>query len=325
MNFLSKGNRFSILTISPKTTGGLFSLIAWLRSRIKSFLFLITKNPRFQNAGGPSAVLSSLVKGFNELGAEYNFNPKEKDVADTVCVLSGIDALLWAIQAKYGGKVKKIIAGPNLVVSPKDYGNILLSDEIDVVLVPSEWVRDFYVLAEPSLLKKIKVWAAGADEVTVPSAVREKVLVYKKRVSEEMFSFVVDVLSSADIPYDVLEYGRYKQDDYFRKLIVAKGLIYLTETESQGLALVEAWMHDVPTLVWDRKFFEFGKARIAASSAPYLTDECGISFSNKDDFKMKFDVFFSQIQNFHPRAYARKNFIHKVAAQRYLDIIREIM
>ena len=284
MEIFLKKNKLSILTSSPDFFGRLHLFNTIIRRGIKDFLFFTTRRPRFQSMGGPQGVVSSLLKGFQKLGVEYNYNPTKNDVGDIVCVLSGTDALRWAINAKRTGRIKKIIAGPNLVFQT-DAGVIVVDDEIDRILVPARWLKDSSsVIANHKVFKRVMVWAAGVDEVFPSTSMRNILLVYKKDVSEKIFSFVLCVLNELGISYRVLEYGRYKKDNYFRMLSIAQGLIYLTKTETQGLALAEAWMHNVPTLVWNPGFFERDGIRVPTSSAPYLTDECGVFFSKKSEF-----------------------------------------
>ena len=72
---------------------------------------------------GPQAVLDSLCKGLDELNIDYTLNPKT--VSDTVVVLQNTNALQMAIDLKKQGKIKQLLAGPNIVITPKDANGIL--------------------------------------------------------------------------------------------------------------------------------------------------------------------------------------------------------
>ena len=123
-----------------------------LKNRIKKLL---------GKTGGPEMVEKSLFSGLKELSTEFSVNADLP--ADSVCVLSGIETLKWAIRAKRQGKIKSIVAGPNIVITPNDAGEVLKSPEIDKIIVPSEWVKDFYLSLAPELSSKIFVWAAGVE------------------------------------------------------------------------------------------------------------------------------------------------------------------
>ncbi len=365
-----------LLTISPEA-----SVFERFFKRLKVFI----KN-RFFYYGGPQAVLNSLLRGFDSLKIDYLLNPsadkiyKMAEKGEVYCgVLSDIKALRWAIEVKkftrlnfsnksFGGQVriKKIIAGPNLALMPVDAGNILLDENIDLVLVPSQWVKDFWLSVAPQLEDKIRIWPAGVEvpgvgvrersdlingviaspkgaaipkiasssvnlrtprndnswigrEETIPNC-----LIYKKNADEHLCAKILKFLELKGIFYQIIEYGRYKKKDYWKMLDKAKFMIYLQESESQGLALAEAWMRNVPTLVWSRGYCEVRGQRWndPKSAAPYLTDECGMFFKDEDDFKHKLPVFLEKIHQFMPRKYAIENFSDETAAKRYLEIIK---
>ena len=307
-----------ILTRPPKNFFTVFSfyLIYWTKNLAKEVLFI----PNY----GPEAVLGSLIRGFKILKVDYQLNPKADKVSDVVCVVSGISALKWAIQAKKQGKIKKIIAGPNIVVTPKDAGGILLDEVIDLVIVPSQWVKDFYASFKLGFGERIRVWPAGVEICPQSKEKREGCLIYKKSVDKEIFDFVIQHLKSQNIDYKIIEYGRYKKEKYFEILNKVKFMIYLSESESQGIALLEAWVRNVPTLVWNRGYWQYKKYKWhGSSSAPYLTKDCGMFFQDKNDFHNKFNIFIKNLSNFKPREYSLKNFTDKIATLNYLKIINK--
>ena len=94
---------------------------------------------------GHAAVTKSLIQGLSEMKTDFVYNPVlEKNVSDTVIVVSDMKALNQAIQWKKDGKIKKLLAGPNLLDLPTKYNHALSAKEIDTVLVPSEWVKQVY-------------------------------------------------------------------------------------------------------------------------------------------------------------------------------------
>jgi len=347
-----------ILTRPPKNFFTVFSfyLIDWAKNLAKEVLFI----PNY----GPEAVLGSLIRGFKILKVDYQLNPPARDISDIVCVVSGVNALRWAIEAKKQGKIKKIIAGPNLVITPEDAGGILLDEVIDLVIVPSQWVKDFYASFDKtqnnadinrpqnsadtkqkdadskqfqrdsacyqrnsvSFKDKIRVWPAGVEICPESKEKREGCLIYKKNVDENLFNFILKYLKSQNINYKIIEYGRYKKEKYFEILNKVKFMIYLSESESQGLALQEAWIRNVPTLVWDGGYWQCGKYKWqGSSSAPYLTKDCGMFFKGKEDFINKFETFLKNLPNFQPREYSLENFTDETATKNYLKIINDCL
>src|SRR5262249_8827441 len=101
---------------------------------------------------------------------------------------------------------------------------------------------------------------------------------------------------------------------------------FLSSSESQGLALLEAWMANVPTLVWN--VGEVGvkgyKIKDDKLAAPYLSQSSGIFFKGHADFSEKLEFFLNNITNFQPRKYAMENFTDKIAAEKFLNIVNSI-
>jgi len=308
--------KITLLILSPRSSL-LKRFYLWFKKYIKN---------HFLHYGGPSAVLESLIRGFDILNIDYQLNPKTKDISDIVCVISGADALKWAVEAKKQGKIKKIIAGPNIAVTPEDAGGILLDEAIDLVIVPSQWVKDFYSSFKTGFNKKIRVWPAGVKIYPESKQERKGCLIYKKSIDEELFDFIIQYLKSQNIDYKVIKYRKYKKEKYFKLLNKVKFAIFLSESESQGLALQEAWARNIPTLVWNRGYWQYKQYKWqGSSSAPYLNDGCGMFFEDRDDFENKLNIFIKNLPNFKPREYSLENFTDKVSAQNYLKIINEII
>lgn len=269
---------------------------------------------------GPRAVFLSLVRGLKDLQVPFSVN---ESFMDTVVVLSGIKSLEEAILHKHRGKIKKLIAGPNLVVFPSEYGSIIASREIDRVIMPSFWVKEYYEKLEPRLIGKISVWPAG---VKIPETEEQKektldFIVYNKIGNAEIFKDIVTYLNLNNYVFKVIDYNNFKQIEFFSLLNSAKGLIYLSESESQGLAMFEAWARNVPTLVWERGFWEKQGFRISGNTAsPYVSEQVGMRFNNFTDFKNVLPKFIKF--NFEPKRYVLENFADSLCAEKLLEIIK---
>lgn len=272
---------------------------------------------------GPDAVLDSLRRGLKELNIPFQINPIVRKY-DTVHVLAGISILQEMINKKEKGKIKKLIAGPNLVITPHDYKNIICNTSIDAILIPSEWTKEFYKTEAPEIKNKIHLWPAG---IKIPNL--EKVqkindcLIFKKDVPTELYNSIIEQLKSKNIKYNVIEYGKYTLNNYFRALNQSKYMIYLQKVESQGLALQEAWARDIPTLVWNPGSFTYpnGYTIYGKVSAPYLDDTNGLFFKDIQEFPEKLDMFLKNIDSFAPRKYCVENLSDKVSAEIYINII----
>ena len=277
----------------------------------------------FRKYSGPDAVLDSLRRGLTELNIPFEINPFLPAKYQNIHVLSGVDILNKMIQKKSKGKIKNLIVGPTMTVTPDDYNGILLDKNIDLILFPSEWTKDFYVSIKPELKDKIQIWPAG---VKIPKDIstKESILIFKKNIDENQYNQIIKILNNKGIIYDIIEYGKYRKDDYIERLKKAKLLIYLQKTESQGLALQEAWSYDVPTFVikntlWQYNQYSWNDDKI---SAPYLTKESGVFFDT-DNLDNILDEFINNKMSFSPRKYCIDNLSDIVTTNIYINTIKK--
>lgn len=276
---------------------------------------------------GQDRVVDSLIKGLGEINHSFVYNVKADKInaEDVVCVNGSYDALLWAIDAKREGRFKKLIVGPVMVVSPKDKHAIICDPHIDTLIVPSQWVKDFWLSVAPDLKDKITVWASGVDVYPSSSiSKKSRVLIYKKNDNEDLVNDIKNFLSKNGVPYDVIRYGFYTHKKYLQLLDSAKALIFISESESQGIALCEAWMKDVPTLVWNRGYWSFAGNywKDDKISAPYLHETCGLFFKDSRDFVDTWKIFFDKSDVFSPREYAISHFSNKAVAEEFLKLVK---
>lgn len=270
---------------------------------------------------GPQAVNDSLKRGLDELGVEYLWNKKNLNKDSIIFVNDSLDALKWAIRLKQKNKIKKLISGPNMVAFPDDYNKIILSKEIDLILFPSQWTKDFFCSKYQELNQKIKLWPAGVAYSPESNIEKKGVIIFGKN-NQTLQDDIVKYIDGK-IDYIVIEYGQFKQKDYYSLLNKNKHLIYISNSESQGLALQEAWMRNVSTMVWNRGYWQSGAEKWFNEkiSAPYLNNQSGLFFKDINDFENKFDQFLNS--DFSAREYCLNNLSDKKSAEIFLEIIKE--
>lgn len=282
---------------------------------------------------GPQSVAQSLLRGLKGAGIPYSFNPSHKDITNVIHILSGTGALRESLTLKKKDATRKLIVGPNVVVLPTDFKNLIADPLIDIILVPSEWVAEVYKKVRPDISAKVRIWPSGVkipDEKRIMNtAGKKKYIVFKKDVPQELFETVITELNRRELPYEVLTYGTFSKDKYLTALSSANALIYLQRVESQGLALQEAWSYDVPTFVWNTGEFTYPDTDITATgkvSAPYLTNESGMFFKDAPDFLTSLPVFIEKISKgeFQPRNYCAANLSDEASAAEYIKILKEI-
>ena len=279
----------------------------------------------FKKARGPQAVNESLIRGLKELNQPFFVNKKSPklDGSETFFINTSLDALKWAIKLKKAGKIKKLIAGPNLVVMPNHFNSIILSSEIDIILLSSEWPLRMWVNFGFKLDKKVIIWPAGVADVYNNKKLKNKIILYKKNIPEDIYLMTKKTLNNLKINYQEIIYGKFSREEYFSLLDEAKYMIYLQISESQGLSLLEAWMKNVPTFIFNYGYLEIEGKRIIGEdiSAPYLINDCGEFFRTEDDLKNIIKGFNTEEKRYNPREYFIQNFTDKICAEKFLNII----
>lgn len=315
--------RICILTRKPRES---FLDIVFLKGAVKDLLKKILRRSR-----GPSSVVESLKRGrrfMEDLSVEINPSYKQIVMCDIIHVVSDLDALKFAFKLKQNNLVKKLVAGPNLVLHPLENNKILCNDLIDVILLPSNWTKDLYVKMEPNLAKKIKLWPAGVytpEGTCYKSKDKISFLIYKKNAPEDLYQSIVAFLDEKKYDFTTIYYGKYKKAEYLELLRKNTFLIYLQASESQGIALSEAWSYNTPTFVWDSgivTYGDIGSFSYKNVSCPYLSEESGMTFKDIEDFRDKFYEFIAA--DFTPYNYAKLNLSDQKSMQIYESILRNI-
>lgn len=279
-----------------------------------------------------AGVTNSLLRGLQDLDVDFNYNPRKiEDLGSTVIVLTNIDALLEAIKLKKSGKIKKLLAGPNLVVLPKEHNSILLDPAIDMCIVPSKWVKTAYLEEAPNLTNRIGIWPAGIDIQYWEPMHRlfqknsKEVLVYWKTESEDFCKKIEHILQNYGWNPCRIKYGEYHPAIYKQLLDNSLFAVFISRTESQSLALLEAWAMDVPTLVWDpQPLNTHGRIYSAISACPYLTKYTGSRWETLQELELLVQNMSNQLQNFKPLNWVKKYMSNRVATKRLLSLIDSI-
>jgi hypothetical protein len=218
--------------------------------------------------------------------------------------------LKWAVRNRRRLEAAELWAGPNIVVVPQEADAILTSDQIDRIIVPTKWVADVYADAYPQLRSRISIWPAAidADYWSPEGEPRTHWLIYNKN-EDGLAAEITRALAKLAVNFAQINYGQYSEAEFKNRLNTALGLIWLSRSESQGIALLEAFSMDVPALVWDRGYWEYESRELKrkfvapATSAPYFSEACGYRFTDAIDFEAAFERFRENAPRYHPRQY----------------------
>jgi glycosyltransferase involved in cell wall biosynthesis len=280
---------------------------------------------------GHFALVRSVVEGLRSIHADFNFNPRRFGDLAHVVYAPANEALRQALELKRRGAVDYVVAGPVNALFADESGGVLLSPEIDLVIVPSEWTIDFYE-GFPGLVAKSRVCPCGVDaEAWKPAgATKERCAVVYWKSGDERFCEAVEAivrqcgLEPLRIRSRHGEHGIFRSSDYREALDRSVAGVFLSTFETQGIALAEAWSMDVPTVVWDPQGDAEWRGRTfkARSSAPFLTPTTGASFRTIDDFSTVLRATLRRLTEFQPRQWVLQHMTDAVCAKALYELIR---
>jgi hypothetical protein len=285
---------------------------------VKNLLTIFSNYPKSNL--GPTNVFINLAEGLRSNGIKFNVNPSKDKVYNICLVLSGIDNLKKCIILKKNKKIKILLAGPNVVTVPSEHSYIIFSRSIDRVLVPSDWVKKLY-LSYKKECKNISIWFSGVKISNFKSGKRNKVLIYLKN-KNSFFEKCINYLITNNIDFRILKYGFFSQKTYYELLRQSRIMIYFSSSESQGIAMQEAWSKNVPTLVYKQSFWIYGKRKFKASSSPYLNNNCGYFFENFNEFVIRFNKL-NNNKKIKPKKWLNKKMSQDASIKNLLEIIKK--
>ena len=281
---------------------------------------------------GHPAVTRSLINGFKKCKIEHNYNPKNiNNLFDAVIVLAGVETLKQAIYLKKKGYIKNLFAGPNILNFGNEHNFLIGSSEVDLIIVPSEWVRSMMLEDLPSFNDKICVWPAGVDTdywSPTKNIHKDRILIYDKGdESPSRLDLYINFLQKFSFKVDIVRYNKkksYTPEKFKNKLESAKLMIGFTGgSESQGIAWAEAWSMDVPTLIESKSSNIIHGRHVMTSTAPYLNASTGDFFDNFRDFRTKFNSSLNNSEKFKPRDWVINNMSDEVIAQNLYNKISQ--
>lgn len=198
-------------------------------------------------------------------------------------------------------------------------------EEIDMYIVASPWVREHMAQDFPHMAEKLVVLPVGVDteEWCPTSDVRRSGYLVYVKTGSRIVDDVTCYLSDKGLDHTIVHYGNYDVAMYKSLLNSSRGMIYLSESETQGIALAEAWAMDVPTLVWDPQAEADwrGIKFVSGSSCPYLSPATGQSWQTLNDLTQLIEQQSSEAAKLNPRAWVVANMERDDCALRIYNAI----
>lgn len=224
------------------------------------------------------------------------------------------------------------LLGPSLYDHPGLAPKLLDDPRFRKYLVLADWTYDVFF---PYYGERCVKWFAGIDVAEWPDlSKREKqfdFLIYDKirwdhdELQSSLIEPICRTLDARQLTYKVLRYKFHDHETYRQMLAEARGMIFLCEHETQGLAYQEALASGVPILAWDNGYWldplwqRFGDRPPAASSVPFFSPECGERFARTEDFTPALDRFLARLQSLDPRGFVRRRLSLEDSAKIYRE------
>jgi glycosyltransferase involved in cell wall biosynthesis len=228
------------------------------------------------------------------------------------------------------------------IFGPGDYGYpddaaIVAQDPRNRILTqPSEWPVALYRAACGD---KLRVMFVGIDTELWPDLSHRRkdldFIVYDKirwqngMVRHDEPAAIVTrttrLLDTRGLSYVVLRYGAHHLSRFRDALSRARGMIFLCEHETQGLAYQEALASNVPVLALDEGVLadpaqkRYAPPDFKVSSVPYFDAACGATFV-PDRLDDALATFMRDLPRYRPRDYVLGHLSQPQAAANYLEL-----
>jgi hypothetical protein len=224
-----------------------------------------------------------------------------------------------------------VLLGPSLFDHPELRPNLFDDPRFRKYLVLADWTLNLFSPVYGA--ERCIPWFAGidTDQWRDLSSETKKVdfLVYDKiRWDHEKYDAVLirpilDELRSRDLSFEVMRYKHHDHRSFQNALAHSRGMIFLCEHETQGLAYQEAMASGVPVIAWDRGYWadplgeRFHEVAPSASSVPFFSPICGERFKSLCDFSLALSRFMERRHQYAPRSYVLEHLSPRRSAQIY--------
>jgi hypothetical protein len=271
---------------------------------------------------GCKKVVDNLLSGLNELGIQVCIN-SPGDLNG--CVHGGIPA--------FDNRTlpSNTLIGPEIMVLPNEmswawgaYKNWTQ---------PSQWVVDYMQTSPLTTGINFHVWPVGINtdmfnENNRGGFQRDCFIYYKtvtKQVNQTHLDSVIAECTKLGLSYEVITYGTYTEAKYRELINTSKFGIFLTGTESQGIAYMEALAMGLPLYIIEVNefYYELQNYRFTSpnvSAAPYFDSRCGVKHKDLSQLPN----FIQTLGTYTPRSYILDNHTVKLGATKYMNILRSI-
>ncbi|WP_375597140.1 glycosyltransferase [Devosia sp. Naph2] len=195
-----------------------------------------------------------------------------------------------------------------------------------LIIQPCAWAVEYN---RPIWGDRLRAWPVGIEAPKLADVLKDLDFVVYDKIRwhrEERETTVRDALlaklDAAGLKYEVLRYGAHMETDYLALLARSRGLLFLCEHETQGIACQLAMAAGVPVLAWDEgRLVDPTLLREApdliVTSVPYFDDRCGLRFKLAD-FDRALSSYLANRANYDPASYVAENLSMRKSGEEYL-------
>ena len=118
-------------------------------------------------------------------------------------------------------------------------------------------------------------------------------------------------------------------NEYIKLLNQCEFVVTISNAESQGIFLAEAWAMNRPTLCYDPHFYHWKingsevTRRDDISAAPYLTDRTGHAWRSIDELESLINQYKKNRLYYGPRKWVLENMTDEVCARDFLAKVND--
>ena len=273
---------------------------------------IVSKQAMVSETTGPQKVYANLLKGLDRIGYPYVVN-RDLRATSRLWIQDDIDALHYMHMSN-----AKIVVGPNLFCLPRDVPESISFSGV-LYIQPSDGTQMLWRELGFDRCPFV-TWPVGIDtDEFAPSArlrsERFVVVYHKQRPATELQAIEED-LARRRLPYEVIKYGSYTEDQFKRLLDSALLVVWHGRHESQGIAFQEVLSCNVPVVLCDvtclgddcsNYAYEPAERSFPATAAPYFDERCGARVTSVGDFSGALDQVLDQLDSLAPREFVMEH------------------
>jgi hypothetical protein len=272
---------------------------------------IISKQAKELNIHGPYKVYNNLIKGLIKLKYPFIVN-RDLNSTKRLWVHDNLEILKYLNKSN----AYKII-GPNLVNLPNELP--IKKFKKTIYVMPSIWPIKLWKSLNFTSCPIVK-WPVGIDtDIYKPiktNKLEKRVMIYHKRRNTKELIKIIDVLYKLKLPYWLVDYGQYEENEYKKLLGKTSFIIWHDGSETQGIAMLEAMSCNIPIIVCNAKRlkqseggYQYPKKfdNFEVTSAPYFDKKCGIIINNIKSIEKNIEIFLDNKNEYSPREYVLKN------------------